>query len=110
MILKTQRVFFAVLLLVPCIVRSGLSEALQEIIIIGIIIPSTGAATKAGDIVKNGAELAIKNFKSFDVASDKTCSSFGKRFKLLIEDTASETKNAVAAFNKLYANDGYAFS
>jgi len=108
MIRKNSSLFIAAFLLVLCNVVSVLAETSQEIKI-GIIIPLTGPGAGVGDIVKSGAELAIRNFKSCDVNADKSCLSSGKRFRLLIEDTASETKNAVAAFNKLYSSDGVRF-
>ncbi|MBI5756097.1 MAG: branched-chain amino acid ABC transporter substrate-binding protein [Nitrospirae bacterium] len=66
----------------------------EETIKIGVAGPMTGDQSKMGMDVKNGAELAIKEW-------NQRGGALGKKIELLVEDDQHDPKQAVAVANKL---------
>lgn len=96
--LPTQKLFFLTIAFFISL-NSGAALTSAEEIKIGVILPLSGPASGVGETIRTGAQLALRDLNAAGGVE-------GVRFKLIIEDTASETKNAVSAFNKLYSNDG----
>lgn len=72
----------------------------EESIKIGVAGPMTGDQSKMGIDVKNGAELAVKEW-------NQKGGVLGKKIALLVEDDQHDPKQAVSVANKL-VNDGIA--
>jgi branched-chain amino acid transport system substrate-binding protein len=87
-----------ILVLSSLMLLTRLAQAQSSEIKIGAILPLTGAAAGIGKALEGGLRLAVKDFNQQEMGS-------GKRFNLIVEDTGSEVKNAVAAFQKLVAQD-----
>lgn len=83
--------FFKVLALILPLVSCPLKA--QEVRI-GAVLPLTGAAAGVGHAIKAGLVLGVEDINAAGGAA-------GKPLRLIIEDTLSETKNAVAGFHKL---------
>ena len=66
----------------------------EDTIKIGVAGPMTGDQSKMGMDVKNGAELAIKEW-------NQRGGALGKKIELLVEDDQHDPKQAVAVANKL---------
>jgi branched-chain amino acid transport system substrate-binding protein len=61
---------------------------------IGAVLPLSGPAAELGTIIKNGLLMARDDL-------NRTGGIRSRKVRLLIEDTVSQQKNAVSAFNKL---------
>ena len=72
----------------------------EETIKIGVAGPMTGDQSKMGVDMKNGAEMAIKEW-------NQKGGVLGKKIALLVEDDQHDPKQAVSVANKL-VNDGIA--
>ena len=61
---------------------------------IGVALPLTGHLASAGELMKQGFDLALSEINNPQLVSNT-------RFKFIIEDDTSTPEGAVAAFNKL---------
>ncbi|HHD92048.1 MAG TPA: amino acid ABC transporter substrate-binding protein [Candidatus Portnoybacteria bacterium] len=70
----------------------------KEPIKIGAILPLTGGASWIGDSQRKGLELAVDEINSMEGIN-------GKKVQLIVEDSKSNPKEGVSAFNKIiYTN------
>jgi branched-subunit amino acid ABC-type transport system permease component/ABC-type branched-subunit amino acid transport system substrate-binding protein len=79
-----------------CLVGTASGAQAPEPIRIGIVTELTGKNALAGQQARRGAQLAVE-----DIAGEGGI--HGRRFEVLIEDSASNNAGAVNAFNKLAA-------
>lgn len=70
----------------------------SDAISIGVVLPLTGHLASAGELMKQGFDLALGEINNGQLGSPQ--------FKFIIEDDASTPEGAVAAFNKLIHEDG----
>ena len=70
----------------------------SDAISIGVVLPLTGHLAAAGELMKQGFDLALGEINNGQLGSPQ--------FKFIIEDDASTPEGAVAAFNKLIHEDG----
>ena len=70
----------------------------SDAISIGVVLPLTGHLAFAGELMKQGFDLALSEINNGQLGSPQ--------FKFIIEDDASTPEGAVAAFNKLIHEDG----
>ena len=70
----------------------------SDAISIGVVLPLTGHLAAAGELMKQGFDLALGEINNGQPGSPQ--------FKFIIEDDASTPEGAVAAFNKLIHEDG----
>ena len=70
----------------------------SDAISIGVVLPLTGHLAAAGELMKQGFDLALSEINNGQLGSPQ--------FKFIIEDDASTPEGAVAAFNKLIHEDG----
>ena len=70
----------------------------SDAISIGVVLPLTGHLASAGELMKQGLNLALSEINNGQLGSPQ--------FKFIIEDDASTPEGAVAAFNKLIHEDG----
>ena len=68
---------------------------------IGLVLPLTGAGSSLGNMYLEGAQLAVDDLNNAHVLD--------RPIRLVVEDTASEPKNAVTAMQKLASADGVKF-
>ena len=73
-------------------------EDKSDTISIGVVLPLTGHLAAAGELMKQGFDLALNEIN--------TAQPSNARFKFIIEDDSSTPEGAVAAFNKLIHEDG----
>ena len=66
-------------------------------IVIGVVLPLTGHLASAGELMKQGLDLALNEINTVQPSN--------ARFKFIIEDDTSTPEGAVAAFNKLIHED-----
>ena len=81
-------------------------EDKSDEISIGVVLPLTGHLASAGELMKQGLDLAlgeINNPQLVEAISESRPSN--TRFKFIIEDDTSTPEGAVAAFNKLIHED-----
>ena len=67
-------------------------------ITIGVVLPVTGHLASAGELMKQGLDLALDEINN--------AHSSGPKFKFIVADDASTPGGAVDAFNKLIHQDG----
>ena len=82
-------------------------ENKSDEISIGVVLPLTGHLASAGELMKQGLDLAlneINNPQLVEVISESRPSN--TQFKFIIEDDTSKPEGAVDAFNKLIHEDG----
>ena len=72
-------------------------EDKSDAISIGVVLPLTGHLASAGELMKQGFDLALGEINDGQLGSPE--------FKFIIEDDASTPEGAVAAFNKLILED-----
>ena len=72
-------------------------EDKSEEIVIGVVLPLTGHLASAGELMKEGLDLARNEINAVQ--------SSNPQFKFIIEDDTSTPEGAVAAFNKLIQED-----
>ena len=72
-------------------------EDKSDAISIGVVLPLTGHLASAGELMKQGFDLALGEINDGQLGSPE--------FKFIIEDDASTPGGAVAAFNKLILED-----
>ena len=65
---------------------------------IGVVLPLTGHLASAGELMKEGFDLALGELNNGQLGNPQ--------FKFIIEDDTSTPEGAVAAFNKLIHEDG----
>jgi branched-chain amino acid transport system substrate-binding protein len=65
---------------------------------IGVVLPLTGHLAAAGELMKQGLDLALGEINDQQLGNPQ--------FKFIIEDDSSTPEGAVAAFNKLIHEDG----
>ena len=65
---------------------------------IGVVLPLTGHLASAGELMKQGLNLALSEINKGQLGRPQ--------FKFIIEDDATTPEGAVAAFNKLIHEDG----
>ena len=65
---------------------------------IGVVLPLTGHLAAAGELMKQGFDLALGEINNGQLGTPQ--------FKFIIEDDTSTPEGAVAAFNKLIHKDG----
>lgn len=65
---------------------------------IGVVLPLTGHLASAGELMKEGFDLALSEINDGQLGH--------LQFKFIIEDDTSTAEGAVAAFNKLIHEDG----
>ena len=70
----------------------------SDAISIGVVLPLTGHLASAGELMKQGFDLALSEINNGQLGSPQ--------FKFIIEDDVSTPEGAVAAFNKLIHEDG----
>ncbi len=70
----------------------------SDAISIGVVLPLTGHLAAAGELMKQGFDLALDEINNGQPGSPQ--------FKFIIEDDASTPEGAIAAFNKLIHEDG----
>ncbi len=70
----------------------------SDAISIGVVLPLTGHLAAAGELMKQGFDLALGEINNGQPGSPQ--------FKFIIQDDASTPEGAVAAFNKLIHEDG----
>lgn len=93
-----MKIFFLVLsTLIGVLTFSSASFAVNEVRV-GVVAPITGQAAIAGKYIKNGVDLAVKEF-----APDGTITIQGKKvpFAVIIEDNENKPEVTVNAFRKL---------
>ena len=73
-------------------------EDKSDEITIGVVLPLTGHLASAGELMKQGFDLALSEINNGQLGNPQ--------FKFIIEDDASTPEGAVAAFNKLVHEDG----
>lgn len=73
-------------------------EDKSEEIVIGVVLPLTGHLASAGELMKQGLDLARNEINAAQPSN--------RQFKFIIEDDTSTAEGAVAAFNKLIDEDG----
>lgn len=73
-------------------------EDKSEEIVIGVVLPLTGHLASAGELMKQGLDLARNEINAAQPSN--------RQFKFIIEDDTSTPEGAVAAFNKLIDEDG----
>lgn len=78
---------------------AGCSGGSDDVITIGGIGPTTGAASTYGISVKEGADLAVEEVNAAGGIN-------GKQVKLVFEDDQADANLATQAFNKLVDKDG----
>ena len=69
----------------------------QEISV-GLVLPLTGHLASAGELMKQGLDLALDEINNAHPS--------GPKFKFIVEDDTSTPEGAVDAFNKLIHQDG----
>ena len=69
----------------------------QEISV-GLVLPLTGHLASAGELMKQGLDLALDEINNAHPS--------GPKFKFIVEDDTSTSEGAVNAFNKLIHQDG----
>lgn len=92
----------AVILVGSLFLINGCKKKEPEVIKIGAILPLTGNLSEVGENAKNGILLALED-------SNEKYKANGKNFKILIEDSKTNPKDAVNAFNKLVNIDKVKF-
>ena len=65
---------------------------------VGVVLPLTGHLASAGELMKQGFDLALSEINDVQLGNPQ--------FKFIIEDDMSTPEGAVAAFNKLIHEDG----
>ena len=73
-------------------------EDKSDAISIGVVLPLTGHLASAGELMKEGFDLALSEINDGQLGH--------LQFKFIIEDDTSTAEGAVAAFNKLIHEDG----
>lgn len=73
-------------------------EDKSDTISVGVVLPLTGHLASAGELMKQGFDLALGEIDNGQLDSPQ--------FKFIIEDDTSTPEGAVAAFNKLIHEDG----
>ena len=73
-------------------------EDKSDEISIGVVLPLTGHLASAGELMKEGFDLALSEINNGQLGTPQ--------FEFIIEDDASTPEGAVAAFNKLIHEDG----
>lgn len=73
-------------------------EDKSEAIVIGVVLPLTGHLASAGELMKQGFDLARHEINAAQPSN--------RQFTFIIEDDTSTAEGAVAAFNKLIDADG----
>ncbi|MDE0015613.1 MAG: ABC transporter substrate-binding protein [Candidatus Poribacteria bacterium] len=73
-------------------------EDKSDAISIGVVLPLTGHLASAGELMKEGFDLALSEINNGQLGN--------LQFEFIIEDDASTAEGAVAAFNKLIHEDG----
>ncbi len=73
-------------------------EDKSEAIVIGVVLPLTGHLASAGELMKQGFDLARHEINAVQPSN--------RQFTFIIEDDTSTPEGAVAAFNKLIDADG----
>jgi len=73
-------------------------EDKSDAISIGVVLPLTGHLASAGELMKQGFDLALGEINNGQLGHPQ--------FKFIIQDDASTPEGAVAAFNKLIHEDG----
>ncbi|MYH83704.1 ABC transporter substrate-binding protein [Candidatus Poribacteria bacterium] len=73
-------------------------EDKSDEISIGVVLPLTGHLASAGELMKEGFDLALSEINDGQLGH--------LQFKFIIEDDTSTAEGAVAAFNKLIHEDG----
>ena len=90
---------FALILLISFIFLQGCGNNKQEVVRIGAVLPMTGPVAYLGQVLKEGHEWKIEELKNE-----------GFNIDYIVEDSQSNPKEAVNAFNnlglrKINAND-----
>ena len=75
----------------------GTEDKRQEISV-GVVLPLTGHLASAGELMKQGLDLALDEINNAQPSDAK--------LKFIIEDDTSTPEGAVNAFNKLIHQDG----
>lgn len=75
----------------------GTEDKSQEISV-GVVLPLTGHLASAGELMKQGLDLALDEINNAQPS--------GTKFKFIVEDDTSTPEGAVNAFNKLIHQDG----
>ena len=75
----------------------GTEDKSQEISV-GVVLPLTGHLASAGELMKQGLDLALDEINNAQSSSTK--------FKFILEDDTSTPEGAADAFNKLIHQDG----
>ena len=70
----------------------------SDAISIGVVLPLTGHLAAAGELMKQGFDLALSEINDGQLGNPQ--------FNFIIEDDTSTAEGAVAAFNKLIHEDG----
>lgn len=73
-------------------------EDKSDAISIGVVLPLTGHLAAAGELMKQGFDLALSEVNNGQLGNPQ--------FKFIIQDDTSTPEGAVAAFNKLIQTDG----
>lgn len=73
-------------------------EDKSEAISIGVVLPLTGHLASAGELMKQGMDLALSEINNGQLGNPQ--------FKFIIQDDTSTPDGAVDAFNKLIHEDG----
>jgi len=68
---------------------------------IGLVLPLTGPSSQIGNVYLEGAQLAVDDLN--------TARILNRPIQLVVEDTGSESKNAVTAMQKLISVNGIKF-
>ncbi len=99
--MRMYKYFFAILISIA--ILAGCSEEPSNTEFpLGIVLPLTGNYAEYGLRVKRGVDLAVDEINSGGGIG-------GRQIRSVVEDTASEAKNAVSALNKLVATDNVHF-
>ena len=70
----------------------------RQEISVGLVLPLTGHLASAGELMKQGLDLALDEINNAHPS--------GPKFKFIVEDDTSTSEGAVNAFNKLIHQDG----
>lgn len=99
---KKESLLKVFLLLCSFFMVANTTEAANDQIKIGTILPLTGNYAEYGNRVKRGVDLAVEEINSKGGIA-------GKQIQLYAEDSQSQAKNAVSALTKLSTVDGVHF-
>lgn len=95
---KTLFGLWCVLIVVLVVLSFGCTKNEDKVIKIGVVLPLTGSAAVWGENSKMGLDIALEEVNAAGGVK-------GKKIKLLIEDSQSDSAKAVSSLQKLISTD-----